>query len=63
MTRGEVSAHALALLRERPHRFGELKAALAVSDARTHGLLARLRAQGLVERTEYGLYAAVKRDG
>jgi hypothetical protein len=45
---------------EQPRRFAEVKHALGISsDAQTHSLLARLRAQGLVERVERGLYRRV----
>lgn len=56
---GELRAGAIALL-EQPRRFGEVKRALGItSDAQTHSLLARLRAQGLIERVERGLYRKV----
>jgi SOS-response transcriptional repressor LexA len=56
---GELRGAAIALL-EQPRRFAEVKHALGISsDAQTHSLLARLRAQGLVERVERGLYRRV----
>jgi SOS-response transcriptional repressor LexA len=56
---GELRAGAIRLL-EQPRRFAEVKHALGISsDAQTHSLLARLRAQGLIERVERGLYRRV----
>lgn len=58
-----IQATALAALRERPYRFGELRALLDVSDSHAFNMLSRLMKRGLVERPEPGLYRATGNGG